>query len=139
MKKVIKVLMYVYRENDGKKEFFVLHRKIKDAVILTGHVGDHVNGESLEDAAKRETIEELGVEPISIIDLGTNVDVELEKNKENILSTEHSFLIKISNEDVHFLEGDEKHEWHLLDELYNILSYDNQKKPLDKIKSLLRL
>lgn len=137
MKKVIKVLMYVYRENNGKKEFFVLHRKIKDAVILTGHVGDHVNGESLEDAARRETIEELGVEPISIIDLSTNVDVELEKNKEYILSTEHSFLIKIPNEDVHFLEGDEEHEWHSLNELYDVLTYDNQKDPLDKIKSLI--
>lgn len=137
MKKVIKVLMYVYRENNGSKEFFVLHRKIKDAVILTGHVGDHINGESLEDAARRETVEELGVEPISIINLSTNVDVELEKNKEDILSTEHSFLIKIPNKNVHFLEGDEKHKWHSLDELYDVLSYDNQKKPLDKIKEFV--
>jgi len=134
MKKVIKALMYVYRENNGKKEFFVLHRKIKDAVILTGHVED---GESLEGAAKRETIEELGVEPIAIINLSMKVDVELEKNGEDILSTEHAFLIKIPNEDVHFPEGDEEHKWHLLDELYDVLSYDNQKNPLDKIKNLL--
>ena len=38
MERFVKVLMYVYRDNNGKKEFFVLHRKKGDIVALTGHV-----------------------------------------------------------------------------------------------------
>jgi len=63
MKKVVKVLMFVFRNNNGKKEFFVLHRKRGDRVVLTGHVGDVFKGESLEQAALREVKEELGVDP----------------------------------------------------------------------------
>lgn len=122
--------MYVYRDNNGKKEFFVLHRKRRDNVILTGHV----EYETLKQTAKRETIEELGIEPISVIDLDISVDVKMQERGENIISTEHAFLIQIPNKDVYFLEGDEKHKWHSLEKLYNILTYPNQKEPLSKIK-----
>ncbi|MCK4781402.1 NUDIX domain-containing protein [Candidatus Parcubacteria bacterium] len=134
MKNVVKVIMYTYRENNGKKEFFVLHRKRGDCVVLTGHVRDReeIKNESLEDAARRETIEELGVEPMNIIDLKTKIYVEIEKN--NAAGYEHAFLIQIPNKDVHFLEGDEKHNWHSLEELDAILTYPNQRESLNKIK-----
>ena len=134
MKNVAKVIMYIYRENNGKKEFFVLHRKKGDCVVLTGHIGDReeIKDESLGDAAKRETIEELGIEPISIIDLKVKTYVEIERN--NAAGYEHAFLIQIPNKDVHFLEGNEKHRWHLLEELDAILTYSNQREALNKIK-----
>lgn len=136
MKDIVKVIMYIYRNNEGKKEFFVLHRKRGDSVVLTGHVGDEeeIKNESLRDAVKRETIEELGVEPISIIDLKMKIYVEIEENNE--AGYEHAFLIQIPNKDVCFLEGKEKHRWHLLEELDAVLTYSNQKKPLNKIKEL---
>lgn len=137
MKKVVKAIMYVYRKNNGKKEFFVLHRKIGDAVILTGHVGDNNINESTKDAAIREVVEELGVEPLMTIDLKIRAGVELLENGKKIMSEEHSFLIEILNKDVHFLEGDEEHKWHSISDLYNVLTYVNQKKPLDKIKGYL--
>lgn len=139
MERVIKAIMYVYRDNDGRKEFFILHRKRGDVVTLTGHVGDseEIKDESIKDAARRETIEELGVEPISVIDLEIKVEVEIEEGGNDIISEEHSFLIQIPNEDVYFLEDDEKHQWYTIDKLYNVLTYSNQKKPLDKIKELL--
>lgn len=124
--------MYVYRNSNEKKEFFVLHRKKGDVVVLTGHVED----ETLEQAAKREVIEELGVEPKNIINLDINVSVEIKENNE--LSIEHAFLIEIPNKDVHFLEGDEKHKWHSLEELSQVLTYSNQKEPLSKIKEILK-
>jgi len=140
MKRVIKAIMYVYRESDGKKEFFILHRKKNDVVTLTGHIADseEIKNESIKEGATRETIEELGVEPISTIDLETKVEVEMEEKGEDIISEEHAFLIQIPNKDVHFLEDDEEHHWHTIDELYNALTYFNQKKPLDKIKELIK-
>jgi len=132
MKKVVKVLMYVYRDNNGKKEFFVLHRGKRDVVVLTGHVGDHFINETLEQAAKREVLEELGVEPKNIINLNFSIPVEIKENNE--LSTEHAFLIEIPNKDVHFLEGDERHKWYSLEDLSGVLTYPNQKEPLSKIK-----
>ena len=133
MIKVNKAIMYVYRVNE-RKEFFILHRKRNDAVTLTGHIE---KGESNIEAARRETIEELGVEPIKITDLNIKTDVLLEKNGEKILSIEHAFLIEIPNKDVHFLEASEKHRWHTLDELYDVLTYPNQREPLNKIKEII--
>ena len=131
--------MYVYRDNNGKKEFFILHRKRNDVVTLTGHVADseEIKDELIKDAARRETIEELGIKPISVIDLKMNVEVEMEEKDRDIISIEHSFLIQIPNKNVYFLENDEEHEWYTIDELYNVLTYPNQKKPLDKIKEIL--
>ncbi|KPJ56371.1 hypothetical protein AMJ49_05010 [Parcubacteria bacterium DG_74_2] len=138
MKNVVKVIMYIYRDNNRRKEFFVLHRKRGDCVVLTGHVGDNekIKNESLEDAAKRETIEELGVEPMSIIDLKTKIYVEIKRN--NQARYEHAFLIQIPNKDVYFLEGSEKHKWYSLEELDTNLTYPNQKKPLNKIRQLIK-
>ena len=132
MEKFVKVLMYVYRDNNGRKEFFVLYRKKGDTVVLTGHVGDIFINETLEQAAKREIKEELGIEPKNIINLNMSTFVEIkEKDK---CGREHAFLIEIPNKEVHFLEGDEKHKWHSLEELSEILTYPNQKEPLSKIK-----
>lgn len=142
MKKFVKAIMYVYRDNNRKKEFFILHRKRGDVVTLTGHVADReeIKNESIEDAARRETIEELGVEPIKIIDLDMSTYVEIEKvSEEDHAGYEHAFLIQIPNKDVHFLEDDEKHKWYSIDELYKVLTYSNQKRPLDKIKKLINL
>jgi len=138
MKKVVKVLMYVYRDNDGKKEFFVLHRKKGDVVVLTGHVGDHFINETLEQAAKREIKEELGVEPKNLVNLNISINVNMQERGKDIISTENAFLVEIPNKDVHFLEGDEKHKWYSLEELSGVLTYSNQKEPLSKIKEILK-
>ena len=139
MERISKVIMYVYRDNNGKKEFFILHRKRNDVVTLTGHVADseEIKDELIKDAARRETIEELGIKPISVIDLKMNVEVEMEEKDRDIISVEHSFLIQIPNKNVYFLENDEEHKWYTIDELYNVLTYPNQKNPLDKIKEIL--
>lgn len=136
MKKVTKVLMFVWRRRNGKEEFFVLHRKRGDCVVLTGHVGDNNTGESLTGAARREIVEELGVEPKNIIDLEYKTEVVIKEN--NQLSTEYAFLVEIpSHKEVKFLEGDEKHCWYALEKLSEVLTHPNQKEPLAKIKKLM--
>jgi 8-oxo-dGTP pyrophosphatase MutT (NUDIX family) len=135
MKAVIKVVMFVYRQHNKQNQFFVLRRKGGDNVILTGHVGDHIHNETLEDAARREVKEELGVDCLSITDLDYSVTVTLEKHDKT--SEEHAFLIEIPDQYVYFLEGDEPHSWHSFSELKDILTYDSQKGALTKIKAVL--
>ena len=137
MNKAVKVLMFVWREKEERKEFFVLHRKRGDIVVLTGHVGDIVAGESLEQAVEREIKEELGVKPKSVVNLGMAIEVVIEEK--NLISREHAFLVEISNnKEVKFLEADEKHAWYSLEDLSKVLTYPNQKQPLDKIKEILK-
>jgi 8-oxo-dGTP pyrophosphatase MutT (NUDIX family) len=135
MKKVIKVIMYVYRNNNGKKEFFALHRQKGDVVVLTGHVGDFIKDETIEQAAAREVEEELGVKPQSMLNLEMFSDVYIKEK--DVQAREHAFLIEIPNKDVHFLEGDERHQWYSLQGLSEVLTYSNQRKPLGKIEELL--
>lgn len=135
MKSVRKVVMFVYREHNHQNQFFVLHRKAGDAVILTGHVGDTFPEETMEDAAKREVKEELGVDSLSLTNLEHSATVRIEKHDK--ISEEHAFLVEIPDQYVYFLEGDEQHKWHSLDELAKVLTYDSQKGALPKIKKLL--
>lgn len=135
MKKVTKVLLYVYRNNNGKIEFFVQHHLDGFKNVLSGHVGDNIVNELIEDAARRETIEELGVEPISVTNLHHKEIVEL--TKQDKLSTEWAMLIEIPNKNVHYLEGDEEHGWYKLNDLEEALTFPNHKRAVEKIRKAL--
>ncbi|MCR4277855.1 MAG: NUDIX domain-containing protein [Candidatus Berkelbacteria bacterium] len=135
MQEVTKILMFAYRRTNGQAEFFVLYRHDGTKSILSGHVGDNIPDETLEQAARRETIEELGVEPISLINLDHKEVVELKTWDK--LSTEWAFLIEIPNKDVQYLEGDEEHGWYSLDELEEVLTWPNHQRVVSKIRQIL--
>lgn len=137
MKKVTKVLMFVWRKKRGKEEFFVLHREKGDSVVLTGHVGDVYPNESLEQTVKREIKEEIGVKPKNIVNLNIKTIAKIKEN--NTLSIEHAFLVEIpKNEEIKFLEGEEKHGWYSVEELPKVLTYSNQRKPITRVKKLTK-
>lgn len=127
--------MYAYRTNNGQREFFVQHHHDGYKTVLSGHVGDNIPDESLEDAARRETIEELAVEPFSVTDLRHKETVELKKWDK--LSTEWAFLIEIPNQDVSYLNGKEEHGWYALGQLEDALTFPNQKSAVSKIREVL--
>lgn len=129
VKKVTKAMIFVWRQHAGRKEFFVLHRKRGDVVVLTGH---REPGESIEQTAKRETEEELGVTPVHVTKLNYAVEVFLKKWDKN--STEHAFLVEIPNLDVSFQEGEERHTWYPLSDLAEVLTHDSQKGALKFIR-----
>ena len=134
MKKVTKVMLFAWRKNRYKPEFFALNRKRGDIVVLTGHVGDHIPDESLISAAKREINEELGIDPLEIIDLKFKSTVRLISS--NNISTEHTFLIKIpDNIKINYQNGKEKHIWYSIDELIRKLTYPHQKEAAKIIKN----
>ena len=135
MKEVTKILMFSYRNNNGQKEFFVQHNHRGFNTVLSGHVGDNIPDETLEQAARRETIEELGVEPISVTNLDHKEVVELKEWDK--LSTEWAFLIEIPNIDVHYLEGNEEHGWYTLNQLEETLTWPNHQRVVPKIRKML--
>ena len=131
MKEVTKVLLYIFRRNEGRIEFFVQHNRDGFNNVLSGHVGDNIIGETFEAAARRETVEELGVEAISVTNLEHKEIVTLKRW--NKLSTEWAFLIEIPNKDVHYLDSDEKHSWVTLGQLEDALTFPNHKSAVPKI------
>ncbi len=137
MKKVRKVIMYVFRRRNGIIEFLCVHRKKGDSVVITGHVGDFIPGEKDRHAVKREIKEELDVETLKIWDLKYQNLVALESTQQ--LSDEHGYLAEISNQDVEYLNGLEPVKWHEIDQLKKSLTYKNQKEPINKIRQILDL
>lgn len=118
--------MYVYRLTENGPEFFVQDHHDGYKTVLSGHVGDIHPNETLADAAERETKEELDVTPLEVTKIGHTETVELPKW--NKLSTEHAFLIEIPNEDVQYLNGEEKHIWVKPENLESTLTFDHQKR-----------
>lgn len=135
MKKVTKILMFTYRNHNGVNEFFIQHHPDGYKNVLSGHVGDNIAGESLEDAARRETIEELGVEPMSVTNLNHKEINELKKWDK--LSTEWAFLIEIPDQEVYYLEGNVAHGWYSLDKLEETLTWPNHQRVVPKIRKIL--
>lgn len=138
-KVVSKVMMFIYREHDGEKQFYLLdrpHNPGKDKVVPTGHIGDTIPDESPVDAATRELKEELGAEPISIQALDYQTETLLEQGTTR--STEHGFLIEVEDKEFPFLEYDDvSSSWHTLDDLEQLLTYDSQSSAIIEIKSVL--
>lgn len=136
MRKVTKVLLFIYRQAESGPEFFVQDSSEGYTCVLSGKVGDHYPGETLLEAAARETEEELGVKSLKITEIGDTETVEL--RKWNMISTEHAFLIEIPNVDVHYLPSDEKHTWVKPANLESYLTFDHHKRAAVKAVALLQ-
>lgn len=139
IKVVNKVMMFIYRNHNGEKQFYMLYRPnmpAKDSVVPTGHIGDEIAGEKPMDAAIRELKEELGAEPLSIKELDYKVETLLNLGLKR--SIEQAFLIEVADRDYPFLEYEGvNHSWHNLDELEKLLTYDSQFSATTEIRSVL--
>lgn len=125
-----KVLMFVWRQRRGRKEFLLLYRKEQnDCVVPTGRLEEN---ESLEEAVRREIFEELGVKPKNIVDLNFQTTVKIKQGR--VLSEEHAFLVEIPCQEVKFLEYKAKVAWYSLEDLAKVLTYPNQKEVVEKIQ-----
>ncbi|MFH1854829.1 MAG: NUDIX domain-containing protein [bacterium] len=118
-----KVSMVVYRTNQGKIEFFVGQRP--NGGIWQYPTGTCEKGESYEQTAKREVVEELGQVKIKIF---FTLDKYLRFKTKNDSYVEKVFAIEIEAEKKVEDKEFEKFKW--LDErkVLRILHYDNHKK-----------
>ena len=135
MKKVIKVMMFVWRKTANGADFLLVHRRKGDVVTPTGHV-EEVPKESFEEAVKREIKEEMGVLPLAIIDLNYTIQAKLKEM--GYLSTEHAFLVQVPAEGAKYVENDEPSTWHNLDELSKLMTYPTQKGAIKNIEAYFR-
>lgn len=126
-----KVFVIVYRIINDNLELLALkpgfepNRNTKDYVI-TGGVEDY--DKSLQDAAFRETYEEIGIKSDTIIDLNYTINYTDHITSEEF--AEHCFGIKVGNEPITLNEEHLDYKWLDKTEFMNTIWWDYDKSIL---------
>ena len=134
---------YLIRHNETGTEILLIYNKWSDDnkgwVLPKGHVEE---GETLEQAAVRETIEETGYQNIKIISPLKTLHIEYTWAEDNSLNKKdiHWFLAELVNDKKskrNLTEGEKKREirqkWVSLAEAYKLLKFDDEREILMSI------
>jgi 8-oxo-dGTP pyrophosphatase MutT (NUDIX family) len=133
-----KVFVIVYRITNKNLEFLALKpgyepdRNTKDYVI-TGGVEDY--DKSFEDAAFRETYEEIGIKSNSIVDLEYTINYTDHITSEKF--AEHCFGIKVGEESITLNEEHLGYKWLDKNEFINTIWWDYDKTILKNMISII--
>lgn len=143
MREPYQILSIPYRIVDGTPLFCIFRRRDSDYwQFIAGGVE---NGETTIEAAKRETIEEIGVEPKNIKQLTCVTYVPAEViaesrrqhwNKNVYVIPEYSFAFECDLEPVLSNEHSE-YKWLTYDEARKLLKWDSNKVAMYEIKCIL--
>ena len=123
-----KILVFIY---NGEK-FLALHSKPHKEhgeggwFVVTGSVE---NGESLEEAAKREVKEEINLNVKELLNLNWSSVYEWWKET----CEEINFIVFVNSEDVKLNEEHNKFEWLNLDKFVETIKWDDDKSVLRKV------
>lgn len=143
MREPYQILSIPYRIIDGTPLFCIFHRS--DSSYWQFIAGGGENGETPIEAAKRETIEEMGVEPKNIKQLTCIAYVPAEVvaesrrqhwNKNTYVIPEYSFAFECDSDPTLSLEHIE-YKWLTYDEARKLLKWDSNKVAMYEIKTLL--
>ncbi len=143
MREPYQILSIPYRIIDGMPLFCIFHRS--DSSYWQFIAGGGENGETPIEAAKRETIEEMGVEPKNIKQLTCIAYVPAEVvaesrrqhwDKNTYVIPEYSFAFECDSDPTLSLEHIE-YKWLTYDEARKLLKWDSNKVAMYEIKTLL--
>ena len=143
MREPYQILSIPYRVVDGKLLFCILRRA--DSSYWQFIAGGGENGETPTQAAKRETIEEIGVDPINIKQLTCIAYVPAEVidesrrqhwDKNTVVIPEYSFAFECDSDPTLSLEHIE-YKWLTYDEARKLLKWDSNKVAMYEIKCIL--
>ena len=143
MREPYQILSIPYRIIDGTPLFCIFHRS--DSSYWQFIAGGGENGETPIEAAKRETIEEMGVEPKNIKQLTCIAYIPAEVvaesrrqhwNKNTYVIPEYSFAFECDSDPTLSLEHIE-YKWLTYDEARKLLKWDSNKVAMYEIKTLL--
>ncbi|MCJ7450650.1 MAG: NUDIX domain-containing protein [Candidatus Nanohaloarchaeota archaeon QJJ-9] len=100
--------------------------------------GGKKDGETVEEAAERETCEEIGIDPEKVKPIGEKVGWEYEKDEKKYRVEAEICVAKVSN-DARISIEDNPHEEHSKGFFFNyrdakgLLTYEEQEKALEKV------
>ena len=143
MREPYQILSIPYRIVDGKPLFCIFRRT--DSNYWQFIAGGGENGETPIEAAKRETFEEIGVEPKIIQQLTCIAYVPAEVvaesrrqhwDKNTYVIPEYSFAFECDSDPTLSLEHIE-YKWLTYDEARKLLKWDSNKVAMYEIKTLL--
>lgn len=143
MREPYQILSIPYRIIDGTPLFCIFHRS--DSSYWQFIAGGGENGETPIEAAKRETIEEIAVEPKNIKQLTCIAYVPAEViaesrrqhwDKNTYVIPEYSFAFECDSDPTLSLEHIE-YKWLTYDEARKLLKWDSNKVAMYEIKTLL--
>ena len=144
MREPYQILSIPYRIVDGTPLFCIFHRS--DSSYWQFIAGGGENGETPIEAAKRETIEEIGVEPKNIKQLTCIAYVPAEVvaesrrqhwNKNTYVIPEYSFAFECDSDPTLSLEHIE-YKWLTYDEARKLLKWDSNKVAMYEIDSIIK-
>lgn len=143
MREPYQILSIPYRIIDGTTLFCIFHRS--DSSCWQFIAGGGENGETPIEAAKRETIEEISIDPKNIKQLTCVAYVPAEVvaesrrqhwNKNTYVIPEYSFAFECDSDPTLSLEHIE-YKWLTYDEARKLLKWDSNKVAMYEIKTLL--
>ena len=136
MREPYQILSIPYRIVDGTPLFCIFRRA--DSSYWQFIAGGGENGETPIEAAKRETIEEMGVEPKNIKQLTCIAFVPAEvMDKNTFVIPEYSFAFECDLEPTLSNEHTE-YKWLTYDEARKLLKWDSNKVAMYEIDSIIK-
>lgn len=136
MKNEISAGGIVFRKKDGQVEVLIIQDSYGNNAFPKGH---QEKGETLEEAAERETVEEVNIKKIKLITKVGTTKFWFTFGGDKIHKTLHLYLFKSENPDAeptpqYEIQGC---EWVSLKDLPKIKTYKNLKPLVDKAVKLI--
>lgn len=117
MRLPIQALVYVTRRIDGRREYLMLHRVRRGDDFWQGVSGGVESGETIEEAARRELMEETGFAPIRFEDIDVSYTFPLAEKWRALYALgvseirEHVFVAEVGGDHDPVIDPREHDEW----------------------------